>query len=54
MKTEIQIIEFEGDKVVKTIDVTGKTERTIDKIDDGININLNHSDYYTRIVELTK
>ena len=50
MKTKIQIIEFKGDKIVKTIDVTGKTERTVDKIEDGININLNHSEYYTKVV----
>ncbi len=46
----IDIIDFETDEVVMRINVTGKSDRTIDKIDDGLNINLNHDKFYT-IVE---
>lgn len=47
MKRYIRVIEYKSDKVVKSIDVTGKSERQIDKIDRGLNINLNHEEYYT-------
>ena len=47
MNTYLEIKEYKTDKVVKRIDVTGKTDRMIDKIDSGMNINLNHEKYYT-------
>ena len=53
MNTYLEITEFSTGNVVKRIDVTGKSERTIDKIDDGLNINLNHDKYYT-IKNVTK
>ena len=43
----IEIKEFEGGKVIKRFDVTDKSYRTIGKIEDGMNIQLNHSGYYT-------
>lgn len=52
-KRVIQVISFSNREVVHELDVTGKTDRQIDKIDRGLNINLNHSEYYTLIVELT-
>jgi len=49
--TYIEITAFANSEVIKRIDVTGQTERSIDKVDDGLNFNLNHELYYTRIKE---
>ena len=46
---KIEIISFKTKKIVKIIDCKGKSERYINKVDDGININLNHQEYYTLI-----
>ena len=35
--------------VVKRLDVSDKSERSIERIENGININLNHSKYTTQI-----
>jgi len=47
IKYEVQVCECRGDVVVKRIlcDSMDKAE----KVDDGININLNHVKYYTMI-----
>ena len=50
MKQYIEIIEYVSNKVVKRIDVSDKTDRSIDTIDSGMNRNLNHEKYYTQIV----
>lgn len=47
MNKYIEITEFGTDKVVKRVDVTGKTENTITIIDNGMNRNLNHDKFYT-------
>lgn len=44
----IEIVAFDGDKVIRRVDVTYESERNRAKIDSGININLNHNQYYTR------
>ena len=49
MKCSICIIEYETGKTVKEIDVTGKTDRQVEKVDDGLQINLNHERFYTRL-----
>lgn len=46
----IEVVRFKDDVVIHSLDVTGKNEKAIDKIDSGMNINLNHEEYYTRIV----
>jgi len=51
MKKYIEIIKFETKEVVKRMDITGKGEVQIDKIDDGLNINLNHEEFYTTTTE---
>jgi len=51
MEKYIEIREFGTDEVVKSFDVTGKTKRIIDKLDYGLNINLNQEDFYTIIKE---
>ena len=48
MKTYIEIIKHEDESCVKRIDVSGKTQRSIDTIENGMNRNLNHNEYFTR------
>jgi hypothetical protein len=45
MKTYVQIVDDWQDKAVETIDVSDKSERMIDKLVAGIEINLNHEQY---------
>ena len=45
----IEIVRFKDEKIIHSLDVTGKREKDIDKIDSGMNINLNHELYFTRI-----
>lgn len=49
MKYFIEIVETETDEVVERMGP--HPERTAEKIERGANINLNHEDYHTRIVE---
>ena len=44
---KVQIVEYKTDKVIKNIEVP--TERQAEKVESGININLNHDEYFTRI-----
>lgn len=50
MKKKIVIKRYSDLCVVKTIDVTNKTDYQIDKIEDGMNINLDHEKYFTIIL----
>lgn len=43
----IEIKEYENGKVVKRIDVSNESDHNMDKIESGMNINLNHEKYYT-------
>ena len=45
---KVQIVEYKTDKVIKDIEVP--TERQAEKVESGININLNHDEYFTRII----
>lgn len=47
----IEIVLYDTNKVVKRIDVKNRSEKQIDKIEDGLNINLNHDQYFTRVSE---
>jgi hypothetical protein len=47
----IEVKTFKTAEVVKRLDVSGKSEKSIDRIDDGLNINLNHEKFYTSITE---
>lgn len=49
-RDKIEIVEYSTEAVVESVDVSGKNERQIDKIDRGININLDHDKFYTRIL----
>ena len=43
----IEVVEFDTDEVIER--KGPYTERQADKIDNGMNINLNHDKYFTRI-----
>ncbi|CAH1002648.1 hypothetical protein LEM8419_03520 [Neolewinella maritima] len=47
MKHYIEIIRYEDDQVVKRVDVSNRTETARDRVENGMNINLNHAQYYT-------
>ena len=51
MKKNIVIMERETNNIIHKVDVTGKSDRIIDKIEDGMNINLNHDLYFTTLQE---
>ena len=44
---KIKVIKADTGEVVKTLEAV--TERAAERIDRGLNININHSDYYTVI-----
>jgi hypothetical protein len=46
-KWKIKVIDAESGEVVKTMETA--TERAANRIDDGLNINLNHERFYTLI-----
>ena len=45
----VQILSFDNDRLIKEFGPTN--ERRADKIDDGLNINLDHNKYYTIITQ---
>ena len=45
---KVQVIAYDTDEVIKEIAVP--TERQADRVDDGLNINLDHEKYFTRVV----
>lgn len=47
----VEIVEFGTDQVVYRSKAV--PERQADKIDDGLNINLNHERFFTRVVQVT-
>lgn len=46
----LEVISFEGG-VVKRLDVTNESDRNIDRIEIGVNINLNHELFYTSLYD---
>ena len=44
---KIKVIEADTGEVVKTLEAT--TERSAERVERGLNRNMNHSDYYTVI-----
>jgi hypothetical protein len=49
----LQIINIETAQCVKELEVTGKTDREIERIERGILINMNTDLFFTDIVERT-
>jgi hypothetical protein len=43
----IEVKTYDDGGVVKRLDVSGKTDKSVDTIEAGINRNLNHDQYYT-------
>lgn len=41
----VKVVSYKDDKVIK--ELSASSERQAYKIDDGLNINLNHEEYYT-------
>ena len=54
MKTYIEIIRYEDKECVKRLDVSDKSGRAIDKIDAGMNRNMNHEEFFSKIVDTKK
>ena len=46
----VEIIEKKTGKVIEFIDCHGRDTRGIDKVRSGVEINMNHADYRTRLV----
>jgi hypothetical protein len=49
--TYIEVLKWEDNTVIKRTDVSGLSQKRIDKIEDGIIINLNRDEYYTKQTE---
>jgi len=47
----LEIIDMDTDAVIRRMDVSNKTETQIERIDNGLNINLNHDKYLTVVKE---
>ena len=48
MGYRVEVVHFETEEVVKSLDA--KSETRADKLEDGLNINLDHDNYFTRRV----
>lgn len=48
---EVQIVEMATDTVFDAIDCERMTFRSVEKVERGVNINLNHEKFYTRIAD---
>jgi hypothetical protein len=51
MKNYIEIVRDKTGVVVNRLDVTGKSERSIERCESGIHINMNHNEFHTRVRE---
>lgn len=45
----LEVVAFDDAEVVKRIDVTGRSQRGIEQAERGMQHNLNHELYYTRL-----
>ncbi len=43
----LEVKSYENGEVVKRLDVSCESDRSIDRIERGLNINLNHEKFYT-------
>jgi hypothetical protein len=41
------VVSYKTDNVVKRLDLTGMSERQAENVENGLNINLDHSEFYT-------
>lgn len=47
----LEIVKDKGNEVVKRLNVSDESERSIEKIEKGMNINLNHNEYTVQYKE---
>ena len=47
----LEIVKDKGNEVVERLNVSDKSERSIEKIEKGMNINLNHNEYTVQYKE---
>lgn len=47
----LEIKSYNDNRVVKRFDLTEKSDRQSDKIENGVNINLDHDKFYTFIYD---
>ena len=47
-KVVLEVVEYDTEKVVHTLDVSGRDPRQIDMIERGMGRNLNHERFYIR------
>lgn len=50
MSSTVTVREYAGDKLIKTIG--NGSQRSLEKMERGLNINLDHENYYTQIEEI--
>lgn len=50
----IEIKSYKGDEIALRIDITGKSERDIEKAEEAMGMNLNHNEFYIEIIESDK
>jgi len=53
-ETVIEVVCTKTKEVVRTIDITKHSDRNADKIRSGLERNLNHIEYHTRVVTRVK
>ena len=46
----VEVVEFKTNKVVNTIKMPNMPKRRTKQVERGMNINLDHENYYTRVV----
>jgi hypothetical protein len=51
MRKYIEIVKDKTGVVVDRIDITDKSERSIERCEGGVLINLNHKEFHTRVRE---
>lgn len=49
MYTYIEIVAYANGETIHRIDATGQSEKNIEKICNGIELNLNHDEYYASV-----
>jgi len=51
MSRYLVVKDYETDSIHTKIDVTGKSDRTIERIENGMKINPNHVKFYIELIE---
>lgn len=43
----LEVIAYKGQEIVRRFDITEKSKPEIEKLDNGLNSHMNHTEYYT-------